>query len=403
MSRFACRLEAVPVSEGRAPGVTLADGLPGYGRPEGGVTGADGVINLASGRTEVTVNRNTGLIDSFRRDGKEYLLPGAFRPLVMRDNADSWGITVNAFRDVEGEFTLLSPEESARFAGVPPDRLDPVRVIEEGPIRTTVEALLGYRESRMAIRYTLSKEGDDLQVSIRVSWLEGERMLKLSVPTPLAGGGCRGEVVYGVEEFDRPAEELVAQKWVGLVSADGGEAVTIINDGTYGFDFEEGELRLSLLRSPAFAGHPVDGDVTIIRSDRFEPRIDRGERSFTFWFEGGPAAERFSRVGREALARNETPAVLCCHPSGTGKKPAAGVILSDDTVLMTAMKLAEGCERLILRLFNPTGTDRTTTIRMPSLGFELEVALRGFEIRTLALDAATGETFETDLLERRLT
>jgi len=79
------------------------------------------------------------------------------------------------------------------------------------------------------------------------------------------------------------------------------------------------------------------------------------------------------------------------------------VILSDDVILLTALKQAEGCERLILRLFEPTGTGRATTVTIPSLGFEHEVSLSGFEIKTVAVDAATGEVFETDLLEKRLT
>ncbi len=394
MTRFSCRQVPIPASD-TPPSAATASGRHDDEK--------NNPIILRSERVAVTVDRETGLIDSYVREGVEYLAWGAFRPFVMDDYPDPWGMKVNAFSSIKGSFRLLSEEESARFAGVAVPRLAPVRVIEDGPVRTTVEALLGYRDSKMVLRYSLPKEGDDLEISVRVYWLEKDRMLKLSVPTQFMHCSCLGQVAYGVEEFDRPGEELVAQKWVGIASADGEQAVTIINDGSHGFDFQDGELRLSLLRSPAYAGHPVHNDLTIVRQDRFEPRIDQGERHFTFWLAGGPATDRFERVEREALMRNEPPTSLCCHPSGEGSKPQPGVILSDDVIVLTALKQAEGCERLILRLFEPTGTGRTTTVTIPSLGFKHEVTLEGFEIKTLAVDAATGEVFETDLLERRLT
>jgi len=394
MTRFSCRQAPISASDTPPSAATATD------RHD---DGHDGPIILRSERVDVKVSRDTGLIDSYLKDGTEFLAAGACRPLVMKDYPDPWGMKVNAFRDLEGAFTLLSEEESARFAGVGVPRLAPVRVIEDGPVRKTVEALFGYNESRAVLRYTLPTGSDELEISVRVYWLEKDRMLKLSIPTPFTGGGCRGQVAYGVERFDRPGEELVAQKWVGMTSADGERALTVINDCSHGFDFEDGELRLSLLRSAAYAGHPVLDDRTIVRRDRFEPRIDQGERIFTFRLAGGPATERFEAVDREALVMNEPPAALCCHPSGKGSKPQPGVILSDDVILLTALKQAEGCERLILRLFEPTGTGRATTVTIPSLGFEHEVSLSGFEIKTVAVDAATGEVFETDLLEKRLT
>lgn len=386
MTRFSCRLVPVPPSETAAAERDETD-----------------PIILQSERVAVTVDRKTGLIDSYLREGVEYLAYGAFRPFVMDDYADPWGMKVNVFANIKGSFRLLSEEECARFAGVELPRLAPVRVIEDGSVRTTVEALFGYRDSRMVLRYSLPKEGDDLEVSVRVFWMEKDRMLKLSVPTSFTDGSCRGQVAYGVEEFDRPGEELVAQKWVGITSGDGGHAVTVINDCIHGFDFQDGELRLSLLRSPAYAGHPVEGDLPIVRQDRFEPRIDQGERSFTLWLEGGPASARYEAVEREALTRNEPPVPLCCHTSGEGVKARSGVTLSDEVTVLSALKLAEGCDRLILRLFEPTGTARSTVVTIPSLGIDHEVELAGFEIRTLAVDTLTGEIFETDLLERRIT
>jgi alpha-mannosidase len=76
--------------------------------------------------------------------------------------------------------------------------------------------------------------------------------------------------------------------------------------------------------------------------------------------------------------------------------------LSDDVVQLGAMKIAEGDDRLILRLFEPTGEPRTTTITIPPLDLRFDVALGAFEIKTLALDPKTRTVEETDLLERNV-
>jgi len=76
--------------------------------------------------------------------------------------------------------------------------------------------------------------------------------------------------------------------------------------------------------------------------------------------------------------------------------------LSDDIVQLGAMKIAEGGDRLILRLFEPTGEARTTTITIPPLDLRFDVALGAFEIKTLAVDLKTRTVEETDLLERNV-
>jgi alpha-mannosidase len=210
-------------------------------------------------------------------------------------------------------------------------------------------------------------------------------------------------VACGTEEYGRDGEECVAQKWVGLVSQDERNALAVINDGTYGFDAAGGELRLSLLRSAAHAGHPVAEGVPILRQDRFTPRIDTGERRFRFRIEGGPAAELLPGLDRRALAFNERPMVLCASPPGEGRRPLPWLELTDEAILLTAAKLAEDTDRVVLRLFNPRPETRTTTLLIPPLDLTVDQTLGAYELRTLVVDPDTGEVVETDLLERELT
>ena len=68
---------------------------------------------------------------------------------------------------------------------------------------------------------------------------------------------------------------------------------------------------------------------------------------------------------------------------------------------ITACKISEDGRALIVRIFEPTGEPRHTTLRVPALSVETDLTLGAFEIRTLSINLATGFVSETDLMERR--
>ena len=370
-------------------------------RPAPALREAGGFFLFRTAALEVDVNARTGLIDRCRMNGRDVLAPGAFRPLLMADNADPWGQSVLRFRDETGRFEAASPEESARLAGLSGSLLPPVRVIEDGNVRTVMEACLVYGASAVLLRYKLPNEGTEIEVEVRVLWNEKDRMLKLSVPTPFRDAGYLGQTAYGREALPTGGDEAVAQKWTAVVSAAAGAVVTCINDGTYGSDFRDGEMRLSLLRSPAHACDEAEGRPLRYR-DRFIPRIDQGEHVFRFWLNAGPLEERLDAVEREALVRNEAPSVLSYFPPGTGRRARPLAVLSDDVVLATVFKKAEDSAGLVIRLFEPTGRKRTTILTLPFAGARTKVVLGPFEIKTLVFSPRTGRFKETDLLERPL-
>ena len=380
MNRFDCRL------------------VPRRGAPRPALREEDGRLRFATRSLEVIVNCRTGLVDRYRAGGVDYLERDALRPLVMRDDADPWGMRVRRFRKLAGRFRLMSRQEGTRLSGVTERLLPSVRVVEDGPVRSTVEVMLGFGRSYVCQRYKLPRKGTEIEVECRVHWAEKDRMLKLSIPTTMRGGACLGQVAFGVAELSGKGDEAVAQKWAAVVSREQDMALTCIDDGVHGLDMARGELRLSLLRSPAYAGHPV-GDRPIAKQDRYTPRIDQGEHVFRFWLNGGRAGQRLARVDREALARAERPFALCFFPSGEGRTPEPGPVLSDPVVQVSAIKQSERGEDLILRLFEPTGRRRATWLSLPFAGARTRVRLAGFEVRTLRFDRRRRRFAEVDLLE----
>jgi len=373
MNRFDCRLELLPSKP--APG--------DYRRGE--------KLVFRSEELEAHVSLQTGLLDRYRVNGKEATAPSACEPLVMQDSADSWGASSHGFHKVAGRFKLMSPTAAARFAGVAAKTLEPVRVIEDGDVRVVVEALFAYRNSFLCQHYKIPKHGTEIEVETRLLWAEKDLLVKLQVPVADKQERFVGQVAYGVMDLVDTGDEAVAQKWVAVVGRR--RALTCINDGLYGSSCHEGLLRLTLLRSPVYSGH----DVAL--QDRFTARIDQGERVFRFWLNAGPVEERLEAVDREALAHNEKPMTLSFFPSGQGAKPGAFATLTGPAVQMTALKQAEGGQGIVVRLFEPTGQKRTTTLSLPGMGLKQRVSLNAFEIKTLIVDAASGEVEETNLME----
>jgi alpha-mannosidase len=238
-----------------------------------------------------------------------------------------------------------------------------------------------------------------VEIETRVYWQEKDRMLKLALPTPWSAGVLLGQVAYGVQKLRSDGDECVAHKWLAILSRKPARALTVINDSTYGCDFKNAELRLSLLRAPAHAGHPTFTGRPIVQQDRFVPRIDQGEHVFRFWLNGGSEHDRLTAVDREALAHNERPYALAYWPPGGGVAAQAGPVLSDRAIQVAAFKRAEDDDDLIVRLFEPTGRRRQTTLSLDCCGAKTAVRMEPFEIKTLRLDRRTGRVTEVDLLE----
>jgi len=377
MNRFDCR-----------PNVLQKKPIPGCAQ-------TDKAYNFDNGRMQVEISKETGLLSRYCADGFDYLAGEAMKLIVIRDSVDPWGMEVHEFRDVIGEFSLMSPEESARFAGVEAETLTPVRVIEDGPVRTVIEAGFAYGDSYALMTYRLPKEGKSVGVEVRILNAEKDKMIKLSVPGALKEKYL-GQGMFGTECLMTDGSECVSQQWTA--TAGEGRMLTLINNGVYGSSFEEGEIRASLLRSAGYTAHPIH-DRTILPQDRFSPRIDQGERIYRFVLEGGEQAERIANVSRQAQQFNEAPYALSFFPDGGEGGNTQAAVLEGDGVQLTAMRPSQDGKSLIVRLFESTGKTRKAKIRLPILKVEAEVELGAYEICTLKVDKESGTVEEAGLLE----
>ena len=369
-------------------------------RPTPDVVSDNGVFRFDNGRLCVDLNSTTGLIDCYEVDGTPVLSENAFRPLVISDNEDPWGMTVREFREVVGEFKLMTPEESAKHAGVKASTLNSVRVVESGPVRTVVEAALRYGDSFMLLTYKIPTVGTEIEVEIRVTWNEKDKMLKLAIPAEFIPEVSYGQTAFGFHELAMDGGESIAQKWTTLNSRTDNQSLSVINDGVYGCDVKNRELRVTLLRSPAYSGHPIC-DREIVMQDRFTARSEQGERIFKLWLNGGTVAGIAENVERAALVKNEAPIALSFFPSGRGETVAPGPrLLGAESIIMSACKKAEEAELLLIRLFNASAKSANANLTIPGTPIDLTpLVFTPFEVKSLLVNPKNGEITECDMTE----
>lgn len=370
-------------------------------KPQSDAKIKNGIIEIKGDNTHIGINTQTGLMDFYRIDGKDFLQSSAFLPIVIKDNEDPWGSEVLNYKEIEGAFSLLDETEVPKICGIKKDKYPPVHITEDGKVRTVVESMFKYNNSYIVIHYKIPKVLSEIEIQVRVFWFEKDRMLKLCIPLPWNNTEYMGQVVFGKDKLSGEQYEVVSQKWVAGYSPDKNLALTIINDGIYGSDFVNNTIRLTLLHSPAYSSLPFK-NRPLVPQDRFTPRMEQGERIFHFWITGGNAQERFQITDNEALAHNEKPMFLSFTPTQKGENYPGAIMIENPSIVLSAFKKSEKGAGFILRLFEPTGYAQETKIHIPPLSLSTFTTLQPFEIKTFYIDPIQKTITECSLLEERI-
>ncbi len=346
-----------------------------------------------NGELRAVVNTSTGLMDSLRINGREFLRPGSFQLETLDDSNSPWGLH-SKYSHARRAFQLLTPYEGTEFSGIEDRVIPSVRIIEDGDVRTVVEAVFGLHNSKAVVRYLLPKKGSSFDLEAGIFFGEQQQTLKLLVNTALPEDSrFVGQVMFGREALAGDGQETVSQKWLALES--GEAALAVFNGGTYGASRRGSRLELTLLRSAGYTSSDfVMGKA--FSEDRWAPRMEQGMRCFRFRIQPSSAG-LLDTADNQALAFNEEPYALAFCPSGQGEKPGSFYTLDNSRIVVSALKKAEDGNGYILRLYETTGAPQTGCLRIPSLGIEAAVSLEGQELRTCRL--TQGSLREEELLE----
>ena len=329
---------------------------------------SDNKINFKNEHLDITMNLANGEIEKYLFDGEKVI--NSIKLKAYRDGTDPWGMTVDSFNDCIGEFT--AKEEA--------------RIVENGDVRTKIQAVLRFKDSKAVMTYTFSKKSPYLDINVRILSAQENVMYKLCIETALSKSAkAYCQAMFGTEETHKEGKETVFQKWCGLI--EGKNSVNVINSGTYGGSFDGSEIRLSLLRTPVFAAHPIDSAVELVLEDRVYDHIDMGERIFEFRL---CVNEEFT--DSEAEVFNQKPFVLAMFPSGNGEKINKPVEIDNKHIILSALQNTEN--GTLVRFYNTMSSEQTlnATVGCDKIAAEFTP----FEVKTFVLE--NGGVRETNML-----
>jgi alpha-mannosidase len=214
-----------------------------------------------------------------------------------------------------------------------------VRVIEDGPVRATVEVKKKLGLARFTQRITLYRGVHRVDFALDVKWQGVNKMVKVDFPLAVSAPEAAYEIPYGVIMRKSGEEEFAAQNWVDITQD--GYGVSLLNDSRYGYDITPNTIRLSVLRSP---DHPVAAmDEAGVHTVKYAlcPHADS-------WQQAG-----IVRRGQEF----NNPLIAVAATAHKGELPHSQAFLrvEPENVLVSAMKKAEDSDDIVLRCYESTG------------------------------------------------
>ncbi len=228
-------------------------------------------------------------------------------------------------------------------------RSDPasaVTVVEEGPLRVTLEITRRILHSDYTQRISLYYNQPQIYFDTTITWSERHILLKVAFPVAVLSPTATYEIQWGNVErpthhntsWDWARFETCAQKWVDLSEGDYG--VSLLNDCKYGHDIRDNVIRLSLLRGTTSP----------------DPQADQGEHRFAYSLL--PHAGRWDeQTIAAAYALNDPVLVSSVKRAPDVAPPASSiseqplVVADRSNIVIETIKRAEDGDGLIVRFY----------------------------------------------------
>lgn len=309
------------------------------------------------------------------------VLSGGFVLAAVQDNSDTWSHVVKEYRVEAGRFGRAR-----------------LRLVENGDVLATIQVESFFGQSQAIQELTLYRDTPQIDCHLRVNWQEAHHLLKIGFETRIEEGTATYETPYAHTVREAHGEEEPGQQWFDLSGTVDGNAygLSVLNDGQYSFDVKQNVMRMTALRSPAYAHH----DPIRFSPASRQPIMDQGWHTLRIQLVPHTGDWRAAGTPRKAWAHN-APCIPHVESAHAGKRPAAGSMLDCDApnVVLSVFKQQEAGEQLVLRGYETDGHATTATVALPLLEQRLTIDFRPYEVKTVVLDANTWTATPTNLLE----
>lgn len=272
---------------------------------------------LENSRVSVEFDKKTGdIAKMFDKTSGKYIISKPCRAVILDEtDCDTWAHDKEQLGETIGEFG--SPE---------------FEVIESGNVRATLRVITKYGSSTLTRDYTLIPKSNVLKVKAKVDFHEKHRVLKLAFPME---DSVTAKIPYGKITRAAGTGEEPCGSWISS------QNLYVANDSKYGYDTENGEMRLSILRSAIYADH-------FGQRDQFCEYMEQGESEFAY---SVFYADKTTEAEKNAQELNFGPRVVM-GSFRKGKLPEvlSGISVENDDVIVCAVKEKEDGDANIVRI-----------------------------------------------------
>ena len=253
-----------------------------------------------------------------------------------------------------------------------------MKLIEDGPVRSTIKIARNYLNSTIVQYVSLSKDSAEIVIDNDIDWKEHHIMMKALIPVDVHSDEATFEIQYGNVKrkthsntsWDVARFEVCMHKWIDISEDDFG--VSVMNDCKYGCSIEEGVVGVTLLKSGTYPN----------------PDADKERHQFTFTIYPHKGTWKDAKTIDKAYALNNPMCAVAAlnleSPKALGEttkeltKSKSLVSVNTDNVIIDVIKPAYDEDGIVIRMYE--AFSRRTKAKL-SLGFDVK------------------EAFETDLLE----
>jgi len=329
-----------------------------------------------------------------KTSGVDLLAGDAAMPVVIADDSDTWSHDLQRYDGQQERPALVC-----------------MGWITYGPVKTTLRVEHSYGRSAIRQEFTLFTGQSRVDVAVSVDWHEHFKALKLRFPVALEEPHARFGIPFGSLERALTGEEEPAQGWVSISGLAGPDNLaygfSLVNDSKFSYDVcplpggarsGGADLGLMVLRSPVFAQH----DPQRPKPGQEYQFMDQGSQEFHYCLLPHPGDWASMGIPRQAAAFGQPPVIIPLSPHSGERLPlqAQNIIVTPQSIVVSAMKLAEDGNGLILRAYEAHGEQTRAQIDLPVLRRSISVGFGPAEIKTFRIPWNSGDAItETDLIE----
>lgn len=256
------------------------------------------------------------------------------------------GNVLQAFEDMPHNFDAWDIPVYYKEKHWEVDQVESIRVVEEGPVRWTLEVVKRFMNSKIIQKMHVSEQLPYIDIETEIHWEEEHVLLKTAFEVDIHAD----EAVYDIQfgnvrrpthyntSWDRAKFEVCAHKWAEI--SEEGYGVTLFNNCKYGHDIHDGVMRLTLLKSA---------------SDPYKD-VDAGIHHFRYAFYPHEGSFRQSNVIPYAYAYNQKPATLTLYPQKASESISCGMASTkNENIVIETVKKSKDGRGIVLRLYEAFG------------------------------------------------